>query len=371
MTAPAKQSTPRPWWPILFLAPGVVAVMLAELAVRVAPADVPVLALFGMGFPLASAALLLGTAGALWARRWKAALVGVVFISLAWPHVQGTWGSWSGSGGDVAEGGTLKVLTWNVRQFNRYAWIEKPGVRDSILAYLAAQDVDVICLQECFLEDRRLPWMSADRLKAATGMQHWEEEFKLGRGQDKLFGLAVLSRHPLVNKSAIRFDNDKNNSAMQVDVLVNGDTVRVYNMHLSSIGFEKEDYADARNVQDEAARQRLYGRLVQAWQKRGTQAAEVAASAAASPHPVIAVGDFNDTPVSYSAHRFSAELRDAYRSESVWDGPVLGATYIGELPFLRIDQLWASPEFAVLDYTTGDVEWSDHRPVQATFSWAP
>ena len=370
MTAPNQQHSPRPWWPVLFLVPGAVAVALAELAVRIPPSDVPVLALFGMGFPFGSVALLLGTVGSLWARRWKAALVGLLFVGLAWSHVQGTWGSWSASEA-AEEARTLKVLTWNVRQFNRYAWIEEPDVRDSILAYLKAQDADVICLQECFLEDRRMPWMSAERLKAATGMRHWEEEFKLGRGQDKLFGLAVLSRHPLVNKTAIRFDNDKNNSAMHVDVLVEGDTIRVYNMHLSSIGFEKEDYADARNVQDEAARQRLYGRLARAWQKRGTQAAEVAESVAASPHPVIAVGDFNDTPVSYAAHRFSGELRDAYRSESMWDAPVLGATYIGELPLLRIDQMWASPELEVVDYTTGKVELSDHRPVHATFSWAP
>ena len=56
--------------------------------------------------------------------------------------------------------------------------------------------------------------MSADRLQQATGLTHWEEEFKLGRGQDKLFGLAVLSRYRMVAKSAIRFDNDKNNSGM-------------------------------------------------------------------------------------------------------------------------------------------------------------
>jgi endonuclease/exonuclease/phosphatase (EEP) superfamily protein YafD len=211
--------------------------------------------------------------------------------------------------------------------------------------------------------------MSADRLQQATGLNHWEEEFKLGRGQDKLFGLAVLSRYPILAKSAIRFDNDKNNSGMYVDLLVGGDTVRVYNMHLSSIGFEKADYEDARNVQDEAARSRLYSRLAAAWQKRTDQAEQVAASVAKSPHPVIAVGDFNDTPVSYAAHRFSAHLRDAYRSAGAFQGPLLGASYIGDLPFLRIDQVWASPELDVVDYQTGRVELSDHRPVQVVFQW--
>ena len=121
--------------------------------------------------------------------------------------------------------------------------------------------------------------MSSDRHRS-HGADHWEEEFKLGRGQDKLFGLALLSRYPILAKSAIRFDNDKNNSGMYVDLLVGSDTVRVYNMHLSSIGFEKEDYEDARNVQDEAARLQLYNRLAAAWQNRTDQAEQVAASVA-------------------------------------------------------------------------------------------
>lgn len=364
----AKRSTFRPVWSFLFVIPGGIGVLFAELAARVSPVEVPVLAFFGMAYPLASAALIVGVLGALWSRRWKTCLIGGLILTLSWPHMTATWGAVSSpSDVDVKR---LKVVTWNVRQFNRYAWIEHPGVRDSILSYLGAQKADIICLQECFLEDLRQPWMSAERLKEATGLAYWEEEFDLGRGQDKLFGLAVLSRFPIVSKSALRFDNDKNNSGMHVDLDVWGDTVRVYNMHLSSIGFEKEDYEDALNVQDEAARLRVYNRLTAAWQKRTDQSEQIAESVAESPHPVIAVGDFNDTPVSYAAQRFSTHLRDAYRSARLFQGPFLGATYIGDLPFLRIDQVWASPELDVVDYRTGQVELSDHRPVNVSFRWS-
>ena len=152
----AKHSTFRPVWSLLFLLLGGIGVVLAELAVRVPPVDVPVLALFGMAYPLASGALIIGALGALWSRRWKAGLAGALLLALSWPHVTATWGTFGGP--NDAEAQQLKVVTWNVRQFNRYAWIERPGVRDSILNYLAAQDADVICLQECFLEDRRHMW---------------------------------------------------------------------------------------------------------------------------------------------------------------------------------------------------------------------
>jgi endonuclease/exonuclease/phosphatase (EEP) superfamily protein YafD len=48
---------------------------------------------------------------------------------------------------------------------------------------------------------------------------------------------------------------------------------------------------------------------------------------------------------------------------------LLGASYIGDLPFLRIDQVWASLELDVVDYQTGRIELSDHRPVCVAFQW--
>ena len=65
----AKRSTFRPLWSLLLLVPGGMGVILAELAVRVPPVEMPVLALFGMAYPLASGALIIGALGALWSSR--------------------------------------------------------------------------------------------------------------------------------------------------------------------------------------------------------------------------------------------------------------------------------------------------------------
>jgi len=327
MSALTTPSRPRSFWPVLFWYGGLTMLLLGELAVMLRPEQLPWLALFGLAYPLSSAVFLVGTLGAWAVRRWRLGLIGLLVISVLSSHYTSTWGGWGRGQAQEAEVQTLRVLTWNVRQFNRYAWIEKPHVRDSM------------------------------------------EEFKLGRGQDKLFGLAVLSRYPIAAKEAIRFENDKNNSAMSVDLLVEGDTVRVYNVHLSSIGFEKEDYEAARNVGDEQNRSRLFARLSNAWSKRAQQALQVQSSVEGSPFPVVLAGDFNDTPVSYAAERLSGTLNDAYGSCRPQGGSLLGSTYTGELPFLRIDQIWASPELEVLSYETGAVELSDHRPVQAVFAW--
>ena len=371
MTAAKKSKKTKAFWPILLCLTGLTGSGFGIVGVYVPPVDSAIWALFGLVFPFSSGVLMLGTAGAWVKRRWTWGMIGLLTLVICLPQVTSTWGGLSSPTIESMDGDReLRVLTWNVRQFNRYGWIERADVRDSMLAYLASQEADVICLQECFLEDSRNPWMSADRLKKSTGLSHWQEEFKLGRGQDKLFGLAVLSRYPILNKEAIRFDNDKNNSAMHVDLLINGDTVRVFNLHLSSIGFEKEDYEAARNVGDEANRIRLFTRLANAWNKRAVQAEVVGDAILVSPHPTVVAGDFNDTPVSYASQQMRYELNDAFAAVRPQNASLLGSTYIGDLPFLRIDQIWASEELHVRQYITGDVELSDHRPVCAVFELA-
>lgn len=365
----------RPWWSVVFFFAGALGVTMAEGAVRVSPEVIPFLGAAGVVFPVSWSLLVFGTLGAFKSRKWTWFAVGVVLLIVSIPHARSTWGIPSMPDSDATSGSqvSLRVLSWNVRQFNRFAWIGVPGVQDSILALMKRSDADVICIQETYLEAtsgsevRKNPWMSRDMLKAATEMPYLMEEFDIGRGTDKLFGLVVLSRYPLMNKQALKFENDRSNSAMSVDVNVYGETIRVFNVHLSSIGFEESDYEDARNVADEAARMRILHLLQDAWSKRAPQARQVAESACSSPHPVILAGDFNDTPVSYASEQMAECLVDGYARSGIWNTPAMGSTYQGDLPFLRIDQMWHSPIFECASYKTIDVALSDHRPVMGEF----
>lgn len=375
MKQPKASRRRRIWWSVVLFIPGLVGVILAECSVRVSPEVIPILGVAGVAFPLSWSLMVAGTIGAFRARKWKWGVLGLVVFGVSFSHAESTWGwaQFSAIDSVGAEDHRVKVMSWNVRQFNRFAWIGVPGVQDSILACMKRSDADVICIQETYLEAtsgreaRSNPWMSRDILKRRTGLSHLTEEFALGRGTDKLFGLVVLSRYPVIDQQSIRFENDRNNSAMSVDLAIDGDTVRIFNVHLSSIGFEEADYKDARNVTNEGARLRILDRLQVAWEKRASQAREVADSVCASPHPVILAGDFNDTPVSYAAHQISRCLADGYQRSDFWNAPALGGTYQGDLPFLRIDQMWHSPMLECMNYRTVDVAFSDHRPIEGTF----
>jgi endonuclease/exonuclease/phosphatase family metal-dependent hydrolase len=75
-----------------------------------------------------------------------------------------------------------------------------------------------------------------------------------------------------------------------------------------------------------------------AFAMRARQAEILREHIAASPHPVIVCGDFNDTPLSYSYRLMSKGLKDSFM-EKGWG---LGTTYAGALPALRIDYILCS-----------------------------
>ena len=51
-----------------------------------------------------------------------------------------------------------------------------------------------------------------------------------------------------------------------------------------------------------------------------------------SPYPVIVLGDFNDTPQSFTYQQLKEGRKDAF----VEKGSVWGATYLKPLPFLKL-----------------------------------
>lgn len=69
----------------------------------------------------------------------------------------------------------------------------------------------------------------------------------------------------------------------------------------------------------------------------------------------------NDTPVSYCYRQFSRQLYDAF----VESGNGIGQTYIGKVPSNRIDYIFYSEEFESANFTTHQVNLSDHKPISA------
>lgn len=100
-------------------------------------------------------------------------------------------------------------------------------------------------------------------------------------------------------------------------------------------------------------------RLKTAFSMRAEQAKVIASYIKDSPHPVIAMGDFNDTPQSYAYRKIKKGLDDAFRKS----GRGFGNTYAGELPSFRIDYIMYGPPLLSSGFMRIKTDHSDHYPI--------
>ncbi|HAH25164.1 MAG TPA: hypothetical protein DCL77_15640, partial [Prolixibacteraceae bacterium] len=168
---------------------------------------------------------------------------------------------------------------------------------DHILRFLRQDNADIICLQEVRLNKRQIFDIKDTQLPQISHMQ-------LAHNGDA-GGLLTMTRYPILKMDEIRFENS-GNMIMYADILMNTDTVRVYNCHLQSyrLGEAEIQSIDSMefNTQPKTKRKvmELSLKFRDAVIKRAGQSETLRRSINKSPYPVIVCGDFNDTPVSYT-----------------------------------------------------------------------
>ena len=255
----------------------------------------------------------------------------------------------------------LKVLTYNTQGMAVDKYLD---TKLEMLEYINKLDADVICLQEV------LVYKKGDRLtlpmmrEAMKNYPYTYFDFKLYNSR-RQFGNVVFSRYPLVNKETIPFES-KANISSQCDIVVNEDTIRLMVNHLESFYLNDEDLdlsdLDVSNIQENS----LVRKLVRANRLRHDQVSVLREAIRQSPHPVIAVGDFNSLPISWVYWRMNLGMRDCFAESSVGQ---YGSTYQRKGLSARIDYIFTSRKLKPISCEVGDAEYSDHYPVMATIGW--
>lgn len=292
-----------------------------------------------------------------WVIRWRRVqalmMLAVVFIglfdvSLFWrPEIRRTYG-------EVSDRGTFEFMSYNVRGF--YGEDGQSSV-DSVVQLIERLDPDIVCLQEF---NGRL----ADRSERFRILSDSYESARFGQtsAPDSLVGasMIILSKYRILRSATVLSPH----SAVWADVLIDDDTVRVFNNHLRStaINADDNDFITSRILSDTAREVKIrsiVSRLRENSELRAYQVDSIAAVIEATRTPRIVCGDFNDTPVSYVYRRMAAGLDDAF-SEC---GSGYSYTYRGFFNMLRIDFVLTSPEFRAVVYEVPEVTFSDHLPV--------
>ena len=324
------------------------------------------LVFFGLAYP---AILLLNLAFMVyWLIRLKAwFLVSFFTILLGLNHFQAYF-KFSGKDDIPDDARHIKVMSFNVRYFDRYNWVhgENEITRKEIFQMLREESPGIICFQE-FYTDMTPAFNTVDSLAKAYGYPYYHTHYALVKARRQSYGSATFSRYPIVKREVFRFTNNIYNYAIISDIVVKSDTFRVINVHFESIRLSEEDRLFLNDLTRQVGEQgeivskyrKIFHKIRFASELRASQVREIRKLVEESPYPVIVCTDLNDTPASYAYRQLTRNLRDAF-SES---GSGLGNTYIGFLPAFRIDFILYDPVFESRGYQKIPKHLSDHYPI--------
>jgi len=241
---------------------------------------------------------------------------------------------------------TLKVLTYNVRLFNAYENKPTEDVLASFSKLLETEIPDVICIQEYYK-------------KSNLNFSSYPYQYLHFRNEKVNLGHAILSKYPLINTGAFDFKNS-NNNALYADIIKGDDTLRIYNMHLQSLGIKPS----VTYLQD-GDKDRIRKKMTETFKQQQSQVEEIMAHKESVKHPVIVSGDLNNTPFSYSYNKLQKGMKDAFLER----GSGLGTTFKFDGYPMRIDYIMTSTNLDVVTFKTIDESFSDHFPLSATIGW--
>ncbi|MCQ2146555.1 MAG: endonuclease/exonuclease/phosphatase family protein, partial [Bacteroidales bacterium] len=257
------------------------------------------------------------------------------------------------------EEGSVKIVSYNVGRFSGGKHIDKDACVDSVEAFLKRTNADIICLQEF-----HIPSKTNLKTYLKSHFPGYESEYYMFVGKKYSYGNVTLSKLPIKGKG--KFDFEKSaNLALSTDIAIGGTTLRVYNCHFESYNVSIKGVTDAiRNDNEEAVRE-TEEKMKSSITRRPQQVEEVMADIEASPVESIVLGDFNDTPLSYTYHRLSKGRNDTF----VEAGKGFGASFRELWPFIRIDYILYPDHYKAISHKTPHVTFSDHYPVVAEISF--
>lgn len=267
----------------------------------------------------------------------------------------------------------INVMTYNVRLFDYYRWAEDGNTRTKSFDFIYKQQSNILCIQEFYI-DQNDNFRIMDTLLNTNSIKHAHiENYRDKPTPGRIWGMATFTSHPIINKGVIDFESSFGNRCLFTDMVIDSDTVRVYNTHLQSVRIGDDQYLFLdqlmmnKSMKGVPVRELLGDmklliyRMVHAFIERGKQADQVVEHARKSPYPVIICGDFNDTPTSYAYQQFAKDFNDSFTE----CGSGFGTTYV-RIPFFRIDNIFYSEDFEAVKHRVHPEVLSDHYAVSAT-----
>jgi vancomycin resistance protein VanJ len=241
----------------------------------------------------------------------------------------------------------LSVMSYNVRLFNVYDWIDNPEIVKEIQQFVLKQDLDVVAFQE-FNSHKDF------NLSKFTYKYESLSDSKIKYGQ------AIFSKNKIINKGEIKFSKS-NNKAIFIDIVKELDTVRIYNVHFESLHINPDiKYLSEQDT--EYLVQKIGGRF----KLQQEQTELILKHQSKCSYKKIILGDFNNTAYSYIYNQFK---NNEYKDTFEISGSGFGRTFDFKFFPLRIDFILVDKNIEVVDFTNFSEKFSDHYPIMAKVSF--
>ena len=225
------------------------------------------------------------------------------------------------------------VMSYNVRLFNLYDWIER-DVSLSISDFIKEQTPDILCIQEFSNQNE-------------VDFRIYKHKYVFIEGKNTKLGQAIFSKYPIVNEGVIPFPNSTNN-AIYADIKRGKDTIRVYSMHLQSIKITPDVHEIDENIQgvSQDKSKRMLRRMSRSFTSQQNQAEIIKKHKADCTYPLIICGDLNNSPFSFVYRSVRGDLNDAFEEA----GSGFGSTYNFKYYPARIDYIFTDTKMKVKEF---------------------
>ncbi len=364
--------------------------MLAGLVPSISPATSSWLPLLGLAFPVLFLLVFLAFFYWLVQRKWRSLFaLSCLLLNLGPASLYFQWNDLTAERSEAENreesldvemnmgSQRLKIISYNAQLFGLYqdessvniVNTEYMPATDSFLKVMKAEQADVVCLQEVYAKAGGLKALA--RFLKAEGGFDYSQSYTLSNSRP--YGMIVLSKYKIKRWQPVSLGPNTGNMAMWVDIELASRSdahrdarIRVYNLHLQSFRFAKQDYAvmqkqtQQQEIDIEGSKG-IVARLRMGYKRRAEQVAIVKESMIACDFPKIICGDFNDIPVSYTYRQLSAGMKDAFGEA----GRGIETTYKGSMPSFRIDYILYDNPMRAIRYHSVDEVPSDHKLIAA------
>ena len=245
------------------------------------------------------------------------------------------------------EANSFKVMSFNVRLFNKYDWIKNENIPKKISNFLKNEDPDIISFQEFSIPD-------------SPEFKNYKYSYIKKTKEKGTVGLAILSKFPIINTGFIKFD-DSNNSGVFSDIIIKNDTVRLYNLHLESLRIDLYE-----NKIDNSLSYDSKNRFQLTFEKQLKQSNIFQKIDTNNNFKSIICVDLNNSAFSKVYNKIKGDKIDAF----VAKGSGLGSTFNFFIFPFRIDYIFFDKRFKIYDFLTHKNEsLSDHKPISVKLNY--